>query len=117
MIETKTGLKYFDKRQSDGSLVRDGAFIVVHYIAALSLEALDKGPWLENTWTLNQPVGFRLGDQQLIPGVQEGIQGMKVAMYRRLVIPPSLAFGQYGVPEKVPPNSPISIELYVVEIK
>lgn len=117
MIETSSNLKYFDKRQSDGAIIQNNEIIVVHYMVALTMEDLDKGPWLENTWTENRPVTFRLGSHQMIFGIEEGLQNMKVAMFRRLIVPSHLAFGELGIPGKIPPNATLYFEIYVVETK
>ncbi len=48
-----------------------------------------------------QPLLFTLGAGQLIPGFEQGVAGMKVGGTRRIIIPPSLGYGdkaQGGIP-------------------
>ncbi len=48
-----------------------------------------------------QPLLFTLGAGQLIPGFEQGVAGMKVGGTRRVIIPPSLGYGdkaQNGIP-------------------
>lgn len=48
-----------------------------------------------------QPMLFMLGAGQLIPGFEQGVAGMKVGGTRRIIIPPSLGYGdkvQGGIP-------------------
>lgn len=48
-----------------------------------------------------QPLLFTLGAGQLIPGFEQGVAGMKVGGTRRVIIPPSLGYGdkaQGGIP-------------------
>ncbi|CAH1429157.1 unnamed protein product [Lactuca virosa] len=48
---------------------------------------------------------FRLGDKQVIEGLNVGVDGMRVGDKRRLTIPPSMRLGYIGTGENVPPNS------------
>ncbi|KAL0464658.1 UNVERIFIED_CONTAM: Peptidyl-prolyl cis-trans isomerase FKBP43 [Sesamum latifolium] len=48
---------------------------------------------------------FRLGDEEFIDGWNVGIEGMHVGDKRRLIIPPSMGFGDQGAEDNVPPNS------------
>ena len=50
----------------------------------------------------------------LIPGLFYGMEGMRIGGTRRLRIPPSFAFGETGVPERVPPNAVITTEVSVL---
>jgi peptidylprolyl isomerase len=51
------------------------------------------GTTFDASWTDNGPFQFLLGEQQVIPGWDEGLVGVKVGGRRELVIPPSLAYG------------------------
>ncbi|KAJ8416958.1 hypothetical protein AAFF_G00328360 [Aldrovandia affinis] len=61
------------------------------------------------------PKWFVLGVGQVIKGLDIGMNGMCPGEKRKVIIPPSLAFGKQGN-EKVPPNSTLifDIELYAV---
>jgi FKBP-type peptidyl-prolyl cis-trans isomerase len=52
----------------------------------------------------------------IIPGFAEGVVGMTVGDVRRLIVPPSLAYGASGLGE-IPPNATIvfDVELIAVE--
>ena len=41
---------------------------------------------------------------------------MRIAGERRIIIPPQLAFGERGVPDRVPPNSQLVCDIYIVDI-
>ena len=63
------------------------------------------------------PIQFRLGANQVIPGFEQGIVGMKVGGSRRITIPPSLAYGSAGAGNgRIPPNSTLIFDVQLVSI-
>ncbi|KAL3616561.1 hypothetical protein CASFOL_039951 [Castilleja foliolosa] len=60
---------------------------------------------------------FQLGDEDIIDGWNVGIEGMRVGDKRRLVIPPSMGFGDQGMGEKIPPNSWLVYEIELVGVR
>lgn len=46
-----------------------------------------------------------------VQGWEEGMLGMKKAGRRLVIIPPSLAYGSKGFPNRVPPNSTLIFEV------
>jgi FKBP-type peptidyl-prolyl cis-trans isomerase len=62
------------------------------------------------------PIQFQLGANQVIPGFEQGIVGMKVGGKRRLTIPPSLAYGSAGRPPTIPGNATLVFEVDLVSI-
>src|SRR3569623_1088334 len=57
-----------------------------------------------------RPIQFVLGAGQVIPGRDQGLQGMKVGGTRLMVIPPDLAYGAAGY-GPIPPNSTLIFEV------
>lgn len=62
-----------------------------------------------------QPFTFTLGIGQVIPGWDQGVQGMKVGGKRLLVVPPNLAYGpnDYG---PIPGNSTLIFEVELLKV-
>jgi len=65
---------------------------------------------------VKKPFTFHLGQGEVIKGWDEGIVGMQVNGERKLTIPPSLGYGKKGT-EGIPPNSTLTFEVKLVEIK
>lgn len=59
---------------------------------------------------------FVAGFHQVMPGWEEGLQGMRVGGVRRLVIPPALAYGSKGAGGVIPPDSPLLFEVELVAL-
>jgi FKBP-type peptidyl-prolyl cis-trans isomerase FkpA len=53
--------------------------------------------------------------QQVIPGFEQGIRGMRVGGKRRIYIPPSLAWGPAGI-QQIPPNASVVFEVELTNV-
>lgn len=71
----------------------------------------------------NQPLTFVLGSQDMIPGFQIGVNGMKIGGQRVMAVPPALAYGNKPVTNPqtgaviIPANSTIVFEVQLVDVK
>jgi len=69
----------------------------------------------DSSWSRNaEPFEFQLGGGMVIPGWDEGVQGMKVGGRRELVIPPDLAYGPQGQPPTIAPNETL---VFVIDLE
>lgn len=57
-----------------------------------------------------------MGRGHVIPGVEKGVLGACIGEKRRIIIPPSLAYGASGDGSVIPPNSTIAFDLDIFEI-
>ncbi len=64
-----------------------------------------------------QPFTFELGVGKVIPGLDQGILGMRVGGKRRLIIPPDLAYGEQGISGAIPPNAPLIFDIELLDVK
>jgi FKBP-type peptidyl-prolyl cis-trans isomerase len=63
-------------------------------------------------------IPIRAGDTvSTIPGVANGIIGMQVGGTRRLIIPPSLAYGAVGNGSTILPNSWVVFEFQLLDVR
>ncbi len=101
-----TALESADLITGSGAAAAPGSTVTVQYV--LADYATRKV--LQSSWT-SQPFSFTLGQQQVIPGWDKGIVGMKAGGRRELIIPPSLAYGSGG--QGIPPNDTL---VFVVDV-
>jgi FKBP-type peptidyl-prolyl cis-trans isomerase len=63
-----------------------------------------------------QPFVFTLGAQQVIPGWEQSMAGMKVGGVRFLIIPPSVGYGASGQ-GSIPPNSVLVFQVQLLAVQ
>ena len=110
-ITTQSGMKYVDLKVGDGATPKMGQGVQVHYIGWLA-----NGKEFNNSYQLGQPAEFALGPG-LIPGWNEALQTMKVGGKRRIILPPSLAYGTTGRPPTIPPNETLTFEIELLGVR
>ncbi|HET7648188.1 MAG TPA: FKBP-type peptidyl-prolyl cis-trans isomerase [Gaiellaceae bacterium] len=93
----------------DGPEATAGAKVSVHYVGV----AFRSGEEFDASWNRGRPFEFRLGKAQVIPGWDQGVQGMRVGGRRRLTIPSALAYGARGAGGVIQPNEPL---VFVVDL-
>ena len=67
--------------------------------------------WLANGFLFDQGrFDFLIGGQEVIPGFEQGVLGMKVGGRRLMIIPPALAYGA-NIVGAIPPGSILVFEV------
>jgi FKBP-type peptidyl-prolyl cis-trans isomerase FkpA len=94
-----------------GKLAERGDDIVVHYVGRL----LD-GRQFDSSRSRRDPLDFALGAGDVIKGLDEGVQGMRVGGVRKLTIPAELAYGEHGCGGVIPPNATLVFDVELLEI-
>jgi FKBP-type peptidyl-prolyl cis-trans isomerase len=74
----------------------------------------NKGPLIETTYG-RTPFSFTLGSGTTIDGWERGIPGMLEGGIRRIVVPPSLAYGQ-GRTGLIPANATLLFEVQLLTV-
>jgi FKBP-type peptidyl-prolyl cis-trans isomerase FkpA len=75
-----------------------------------------KGVQFDSSATSGGDFSFTLGSAQVIEGWDKGVLGMRVGGTRRLVIPPSLAYGG-SRSGPIPPNATLLFEIQLIAIQ
>jgi peptidylprolyl isomerase len=94
-----------------GQEAKNGDRLAVHYRGTLT-----DGKEFDSSYKRSTPFEFVLGQGQVIKGWDQGVLGMKVGGKRKLVIPPSLGYGDRPA-GTIPPGSTLNFEVELVEIK
>jgi FKBP-type peptidyl-prolyl cis-trans isomerase FkpA len=95
-----------------------GARLTVHYTGWLydANRPDSKGKQFDSS-AGGQPFTFRLGSGEVIPGWDQGFDGMRVGGKRRLILPPSLGYGPRGTPDgTIPGNAGLVFEMELLNV-
>jgi peptidylprolyl isomerase len=91
-----------------GRAAHKGSEITVQYVGV----NYKTGKEFDASWRYGKPFTFELGAGFVVPGWEEGLQGMEVGARRELIIPPELGYG-YRRQEGIPPGSTL---VFVVDL-
>jgi peptidylprolyl isomerase len=136
VLRTAFSLRYEDFKIGTGKPAEPGKIYTVHYTGWLASDGkkfdssfdhrrpvLDKDGKPENDADGKpklgeaEPIKFAQGGRRLIPGWDEGFEGMKVGGKRRLFIPYQLAYGDAGRPPVIPAKSDLIFDIELVNVE
>ncbi|HEX5375082.1 MAG TPA: FKBP-type peptidyl-prolyl cis-trans isomerase [Solirubrobacterales bacterium] len=105
-------LEVKDVETGSGATAKAGDVVSVEYVGV----GYGSGEEFDASWG-REPFTFQLGAGMVIPGWDQGVEGMKVGGRRELIIPPELAYGEAGSPPAIGPNETLIfvIDLLAVE--
>jgi peptidylprolyl isomerase len=95
-----------------GAEAKSGDEVTVQYVGV----NYKNGKEFDSSWSRNEPFSFNLGAGEVIPGWDQGVEGMKVGGRRELIIPPSLAYGEAGAPPAIAPNETLVFVIDLLEV-
>ena len=106
-----------DVTPGTGAAAINGSVVTVHYTGWLFSESKpeQKGTQFETSLGTT-PFEFTLGSGQVIDGWDQGVVGMRVGGVRRLIIPPSLAYGAFRN-GPIPPNATLVFEITLLTVE
>jgi peptidylprolyl isomerase len=91
-----------------GRAAHKGDEITVQYVGV----NYRNGEEFDASWRYGKPFTFELSSGLVVPGWEEGLEGMEVGARRELIIPPELGYG-YRRQEGIPPGSTL---VFVVDL-
>jgi peptidylprolyl isomerase len=97
--------------EGDGDVLEPGMFVSVEYVGV----TWSTGEEFDSSWGSSQTFDFELGDGRVIPGWEQGIEGMRVGGRRMLTIPPDLAYGERGAGEAIGPDETLVFVVDAIE--
>jgi len=107
-----SGLYFRDDVEGEGEEAESGNPVSVHYTGYHP-----DGRVFDSSREGDQPFSIILGIGQVIPGWDEGLQGMREGGRRTLVIPPYLAYGPEGAGGGIiPPNAVLVFDVELVTV-
>lgn len=105
-LETK------ELEEGSGAEAKSGDEVTVQYVGV----DYKNGQEFDSSWSRNEPFSFTLGAGEVIPGWDQGVEGMKVGGRRELIIPPELAYGEAGAPPAIGPNETLVFVIDLLEV-
>ncbi len=110
-IDSVAELQIIDIEEGTGQVVQPGDTITAHYTGALC----KNGTIFQSSHDFGNAITFGLN--QVIKGWTDGVPGMKVGGWRRLIIPAEQAYGASSPSANIPANSDLVFDIELVEIK
>lgn len=111
-MTTPSGLTYLITKKGTGRQPKQGETVVIHYTGTLT-----NGVKFDSSRDRSGPLSFKLGVGQVIKGWDEGVAKLRVGDQAILVIPPTIAYGNQGAGDVIPPDSTLIFVVEVVDVK
>jgi peptidylprolyl isomerase len=105
-------LEVKELEEGTGAEAKAGDNVTVQYVGV----DYKDGKEFDSSWSRNEPFPLTLGAGSVIPGWEQGIEGMKVGGRRELIIPPELAYGEAGAPPAIGPNETLVFVIDLLEV-
>lgn len=111
MFASNDKLIISDMKPGKGDAAKKGEIVTVTYRGSLT-----NGKEFDSSEG-RPPFVFELGAGRVIKGWDQGLVGMKVGGVRKLVIPPSLGYGDAGAPPEIPGGATLTFEVEMLRIE
>lgn len=115
LVELSDGLKLVDVKKGSGRKAARGDRLTVKYTGLAPSGGRAGGGWKEFDSNQGKALHFSLGEGEMIRGWDIGLVGMRCGGTRRLVVPPSLGYGERGA-GPVPPGATLIFEIQLINV-
>ncbi len=111
MKESGTGLWYMVTSHGKGKVVKDGDVVIISYrMLLLTGDTVETVPG-------DHPLTFTVGHGGVVSGLEEGIKYLHWGDSAIFILPPHLAYGNFGENGKIPPGAILIYELKLHAVK
>lgn len=111
-LRADDGIRIQDINAGSGYPAREGSTVTVHYTGALP-----NGTVIIDTRKNRQSHTFTIGDGTVIPGMDQGVLGMREGGSRRITMPPVTHYGMNGYADVVPPATTLTFNVELLELR
>ncbi len=115
-ITLPSGLKYEVLHHGSEKTPNPGQKVTVHYTGWLDEGNGVPGKKFDSSVDRKQPFTFHVGKGLVIKGWDEMVLSMAIGEKRRVIIPPSLAYGARGYPPDIPANATLIFDIELLSI-
>jgi peptidylprolyl isomerase len=114
LVRSAFALRYQEIKLGTGTLAESGKLYKVQYTGWLASD----GKKFDSSYDHpgGQPFSFPQGRGRVIPGWDQGFEGMKIGGKRRLFIPYQLAYGATGRPPVIPAKADLIFDIELVSV-
>ncbi len=88
---------------------RPGNTVTVHYTGFL-----EDGTRWDSSRDRNKPFKFKLGAEQVVPGLDLGIAQLSIGERAKMTVPSHLAYGERGFPGLIPGKSNLIFDIELI---
>ena len=107
---TASGLQFLDVTPGDGAAPQEGDLLTLNFTASLP----DGTEFANTAQDYGKPITIVFLQDQILPGLDEGLALMKAGGTAKMVLPPELAFGESGYSSAVPANSQVILDVELI---
>jgi len=113
-----TQLSKTDQKVGTGDTARDDSEVVINYTGWLydAKAPGHHGAKFDSSYDSGHPLTFTIGADQVVPGMDSAVKGMRVGGKREVIIPSSLGYGHRGAGSDIPPNSALVFDIELLEV-
>ena len=109
---TENGLKYGFITETKGTKPDTNFIVTMHFTGFLP-----NGKIFDSSLLSGEPEKFVVGSAKVIKGVNEAVKLMAKGSKARFIIPPQLGFGEKGYYTLIPPNTTLTYDIEILEVK
>lgn len=105
-LTTPSGIKYIIVKEGEGESPTKSNWAYFHFTGYLP-----SGQIFDASVLRGEPVRINPGEMEFIPAWDEIVQLMRPGAKFHVIVPPSMGYGEHGIPGVVPPNTTLRFDM------